>query len=778
MTLNIRIISFLLLGICFWHPWSGSVFGETLATPEKSREQIEDARQLSREGDYVTAVPAWETALGSIEKDRNPGLYLNAVVQLANAYQAGGFHTKALTRLKEALPLAERCKELGSKALLFSSLGDLCLSLGEPDPSLDFLGKAVKAARGANNDAVLAQVMLNVGNFYQVHNNPEEATAAYEESLELAEAPGEYPARLRVKVLINMMRVHMGLEKESEVWAVLDRAIMEMGNIAPSRDKAMDLMALNLLIRKFAQQHSVPTPQGSGNKLIRISFELLDEAKKIGLKSGDNRILSSAYGYLGQLYETQNRLKEALRLTGHATSFAAKENLADLLYLWQWQMGRLFKALGNHEEAVESYLVALETLQPIRHLFYRGIRSSRDVFDTRVKPVYLELADLYLEQAKTLGNESSRQKKLEHVMKLMDQMKTVELENYFEDECIAGIKKKESKVKRPSNVAMMYPVLLPDRLVLLWEFADGIKQIPVHVEAERVRETIRKFRKQLQTRQSNQYLKYARKLYGWLIHPAAAELKKRKIGTLVIAPDDLLRSIPFSALHDGNRFLVEKYAIATIPAITHTDLSLQEWKKAATIVCGLSQGVQGFPPLPGVLEELKNIREITGARTVLKNETYTLDNLTQSLRHENHAVIHLATHGVFGGRAEDTFLLTFDNKLTLDGLRELIQMRRFREQQMELLVLSACQTALGDERASLGLAGVAVKAGVRSVIASLWYIDDEAASYMVEEFYRQLHMEKVCKAKALQNAQKMLISKKRFHHPAYWSPFLLIGNWQ
>lgn len=96
---------------------------------------------------------------------------------------------------------------------------------------------------------------------------------------------------------------------------------------------------------------------------------------------------------------------------------------------------------------------------------------------------------------------------------------------------------------------------------------------------------------------------------------------------------------------------------------------------------------------------------------------------------------------------------------------------------MELLTLSACQTATGDDRAALGLAGLALKAGARSAVASLWFINDQASGALVMDFYRALASGRLSKAKALQAAQRAMIADPLLGHPAYWAPFLLIGNW-
>ncbi|MGC4098483.1 MAG: CHAT domain-containing protein [Nitrospira sp.] len=139
--------------------------------------------------------------------------------------------------------------------------------------------------------------------------------------------------------------------------------------------------------------------------------------------------------------------------------------------------------------------------------------------------------------------------------------------------------------------------------------------------------------------------------------------------------------------------------------------------------------------------------------------------------------MHIATHGKFSPNVQDSFLLTHDGKLTMQTLDQLVGLFRYRQEPLELLTLSACQTGVGDDRAALGLAGVALKAGARSALATLWFINDEASATLIAEFYRQLHQPSLSKAVALQRAQMKLVNDRVYEHPAYWSPFLLLNNW-
>ena len=151
--------------------------------------------------------------------------------------------------------------------------------------------------------------------------------------------------------------------------------------------------------------------------------------------------------------------------------------------------------------------------------------------------------------------------------------------------------------------------------------------------------------------------------------------------------------------------------------------------------------------------------------------------LEGALKDGGYSILHIATHGQFTTEVKESFLLTFDDRLTVSDLEQLVGLFRFRRDPLELLTLSACQTGTGDDRAALGLAGIAVKAGARSALATLWYINDEASAEFVSEFYRQLHDTSISKARALQLAQLKLLSERVYEHPAFWSAFLLLNNW-
>ncbi|MBL8249227.1 MAG: CHAT domain-containing protein, partial [Candidatus Competibacter sp.] len=458
--------------------------------------------------------------------------------------------------------------------------------------------------------------------------------------------------------------------------------------------------------------------------------------------------------------------------------FAAQQaDAPELLYRWQWQIGRLLKTQGDRNGAILAYQQAVAQLQTIRQDFTSNRGAGAGSFRASVGDAFTELADLLLQRAVQQPTAAAREADLLAARDAMEALKTAEVKDYFQDECVTALQSRITTLDRPPpHTAVLYPILLLDRLELLLQSPQGIQQITVRVDRAAFTAAVREFRRALEKRTSREYLPAAQQLYGWLIRPLQGSLDAQQIDTLVFAPDGPLRTIPIAALHDGQNFLIRHYAIATTPGLTLTDLRPFPRQKMQPLLNGLSEARQGFSSLDYVQKELAAIHAAYGGK-VLENQDFQLASVQQELKETPYSIVHIASHGQFASDVRNTFLLTFDDKLTLDRLERFMSLSQYRDQPVELLTLSACQTAAGDDRAALGLAGVAVKAGARSAVATLWFINDQATSLLVTEFYRQLQNAKLSKAKALQQAQMQLLADRRYQHPGYWSPFLLIGNW-
>jgi CHAT domain-containing protein len=615
-------------------------------------------------------------------------------------------------------------------------------------------------------DDLVATVLNNLGNLSASQEAFDEALRDYRKSARLAQLTGNHA--LTARALTNAALITLRRGESSEAQTLVDQAFPLLQVLSPSHEKAYGLVSVGLLYANLrAHLRAVDA------SLLPLALRSFNDALAVAQAIGDDRAASYAWGYLGKLYEDEGRYQEALALTRRAVFAVQHVQAPEASYQWQWQSGRVLQALGQSEAAINAYRQAIHTLQAIRHemavVYGEPLR-----FRETVEPLYAEFVDLLLQPG-------AAQEALEEARQLLESMKVAELQNHFRDECIAALRLRETSLDEVSQTAVIiYPILLPDRTELLVNLPtrtgeSKLQRFAVLIGADRIIQEVRAFRQTLEKRTTRQYLQHAQTLYNWLIRPFEPALASRPVTTLVFVPDGALRTIPMAALHDGEQFLIQKYALAITPGLNLTDPRPLP-QPAQVLAAGLSQSEQGLSSLPYVETELQAIANLYKSHLLL-NQDFRVSRLEKILDKGPFSIVHIASHGQFSSDLDDTFIFAADGKLTLERLDQLLDPLRFRDETIELLTLSACQTAVGDDQAALGLAGVAVKAGARSALATLWYINDQASSELVAEFYRHLSSPSVSRATALQRAQVHLLDDPDYQHPAYWAPFLLINNW-
>ncbi len=707
--------------------------------------------------------PAAASSVTTAAQTSDSTLQINALLEQAGAYQALGQQRNALAVLRKAQPLAESLADPTRHAAVLGALGQALWLTGEKDEARRELERSIALARQANALQIAAASLNHLGNLYADQGNAPAARAAYEDSLHLAR---QVPApALVATVRINIARLAVKAGDSRTAETRLTEAARQVETLPDSREKAFHLLTLGQL------RHRLPSAAQRAQ-----ATQDFTAAAALARSLNDQRSLSYALGYQAQQQDA-SRSAEALALYRQAVFAAQQADAPELLYRWQWSIGRLLKQQSDPDGAILAYQQAVDHLQAIRPDFTPGQTGHADSFRASVGDAFTELADLLLQRAARQPTAAAREADLRAARDTMEALKTAEVRDYFRDECVTLLQSRTVALDQPSaHLAVLYPILLPDRLELLLSSSRGLQQVTVSVDRDAFTHAVREFRRYLEKRTSREYLPLAQQLYSWLIRPLQSDLDAQQIETLVIVPDDPLRTIPLAALHDGQGFLIGRYAIAMTPGLTLTDLRPIQRHRTQLLLNGLTQAVQGFPALEHVQGELDAIHAAYGGK-VLENEAFRLANVQRELKQTPYSVVHIASHGQFASDARNTFLLTFDDKLTLDRLERFMALGQYRAQPVELLTLSACQTAAGDDRAALGLAGVAVKAGARSALATLWFINDQASSLLVAEFYRQLQKPDLSKAQALQQAQLWLLADRRYQHPGYWAPFLLIGNW-
>jgi CHAT domain-containing protein len=368
------------------------------------------------------------------------------------------------------------------------------------------------------------------------------------------------------------------------------------------------------------------------------------------------------------------------------------------------------------------------------------------------------------------------QENLVKARETIESLQLAELNNFLREACLKVPSVKIDKVDK--QAAVIYPIILRDRLEVIVSLPEKpLLHYQTIIPATEVEKEIEELHDSLVIRSQRFFYEPAQKLYQLLIDPALADLQANQIKTLVFVLDGSLRNIPMNSLYDGKHYLVEQYNVALTPGLQLlSPRSLQDLKLKVLGV-GITEGKEEFSPLNHVKDELKAIKQKIPAEILLDRD-FTSQNFQEKIEFANFPIIHIATHGQFSSKLTDTFLLAWDERLSIDTLDRILRKKvNTQDRAIELLVLSACETASGDKKAALGLAGMAIKAGARSTLATLWSVNDRASAELMNRFYEEIAKKKTTKAEALRKAQVSLLNDPLYKHPFYWSSFVLVGNW-
>jgi CHAT domain-containing protein len=305
---------------------------------------------------------------------------------------------------------------------------------------------------------------------------------------------------------------------------------------------------------------------------------------------------------------------------------------------------------------------------------------------------------------------------------------------------------------------------------------DGsLRHHSLKIDEEKLDEILKQWRYNLEDYATQRYLETSWWLYDSMFRPFASELASLNPSAIVFIGDRFFRNVPLDALHDGEQFLIEKYPLATTLGLQFSNFTENKGVKPSLIL-GLTIEKPPFDKLEFAQVEADRVAAILPKAKKLLDRDFTKERLTTELKKFTElSTLHLITHSNFAGTLEKSFLQTYDGKISLT---ELENFWINGEVAVNLVVLSACQTASGNSRSILGLAGVAVRGNAQAVIGSLWFINDEQASELMTYFYQNLYEGKVSKAVALQQAKIQLIkSSPDKQHPLFWSTLILVGNW-
>ena len=765
---------------------------------------------LRSQGQSQLAFDTWLRAEKIYQQLENPRAIVKNQVLQAQALQDLGYYRRAskiLTLIQTKLDLEPDSK---SKIFALLSLGNILRATGNLERSQIVLQQAAQIANRLEAIKLKSSVLLSLGNTVRAlgnrvnrsqtlqtenasspqclaNNNLSNGIAYYlqaEECYQQAALSSE--GEIKIKAQLNLLSLAIEnqdrefIARQLSISDLISNIKTNLAQLPVTRTTIFD--RLNLVQSLIClQPNTLPFPsplvqqcQPLSTNSFKISWADIEAEINIALAQAnqlkDKPTQAYALGYLGGIYQQTARLTQAEQLTEQALLTIDSTATPEISYLWQWQLGRIYQLQNQREKALLAYKTTFEVLQSLRQNLVAINPELQFAFRDQIEPVYREQAALLLQNNPSQAN-------LRQARDTIEALQLAELNNFFREACIDATPQGIEEID--PQAAVIYSIILTDRLaVILSQAGQPLQYYQTFLNPHEIDRTFEDLYANLNPFLSpTNPLQPNQTFYNWLIRPLESQLEANKPQTLVFILDGIMRGIPVASLHNGKQYLIEKYNLALTPGLqllTSRSLASDTLK---TIAGGLSQPRQGFSSLPNVQTELSEISTLVPTE-ILLDQKFTRDRLRAQITTSPYPIVHLATHGQFSSRAEDTFLLTWDNRINVQDLDRLLQERDFAEDTpIELLILSACQTAAGDKQAALGLAGVAVRSGARSTVATLWSIQDNSTAEFMTQFYRALNNSTINKAEALRKAQLSLLQNPKYQHPFYWSAFVLVGNW-
>ncbi len=753
---------------------------------------LRTAQTLNQQGaDYLAtgkpklALDIWQRANQIYTLLQDQEGIVGTEINQAQAFQSLGFYRQSLSLLQTVQTKLQKEPSSPVKMKGLLSLGNTLKSLrvlnNRVDSSTkkvdigakDTLMAALQVAIDLQDKIAINQIKMSLANTTEIINNqtedsnPATAIQQYEEIKNTTSSP-----LFKAQADINLYRLQSRQNTQLNALQFLASIKKDLDIIPPSRSTIYAYINLAKTIQKnqldsFKDQELV-------NQVGQLLTTAITQSRNIQ----DSRGEAQALGALAEIYRINGQHKYAQTLTEQALIIAESLPAPDLAYRLQWQRGKIMAAVNSKDTtpAINAYRQAVGHLKSLRNDLNASDAELQFSFRDSVEPVYRELVGLLLKDESKISTEN-----LNAARDLMESLQVAELENYFRQGCLETYTVQLDKIDRSATV--IYPIVLPDRIAVITSIPNQKLTYHSRPIAEdnfnRIIENIQTIiTKPEFVRQESSFKSESKQVYDLLMAPVMAKIQKSNNKTLVFVLDGALRNIPMSVLYDGNKYLIENYNIALTPGLQLVPPPETANRQYKALLGGISEGRQGYPALPEVQKELDYISKLIPSQKLLNNE-FSQNKASSNLAADSSSIVHLATHGEFSSDPAKTFLLTWDNQLNLNQLNNLLQNRNLQSgKAIDLLVLSACQTATGDKHATLGLAGMAVSARTKSTIASLWSVNDQSTRLLMNNFYENLTIKKLGKAESLKLAQQSLLRHPDYRSPFYWAPFVLVGNWQ
>lgn len=725
---------------------------ERLSQLDRALVYHEQGSKLWQKGKTRDAISMWKLEQKIYQEQNLERREIETVLKISIAYTTLGQLELANFYLENVLTLAEGKNDL--KGQIWQLLGNVANRSGNLSEAISYYQKSLTHTQSLSTLNNLAISLEKRGFRWQLlaDSSIEREKAQYE--AKVASDKFKRQKYLKQALLIAETKANSSVVKTLVEWS--DYEPLSQNQLAKGRRILKELPPSKTKVFLLIDWA----------KIERDSTFWLKEARGTAGNLEEKVILSYPLLELGLLSEKSGDWGKATEYAKEAVAYASESTNNQILYRSLWLIARMERKAGRDTAAIEKYREAIASLGN----YYQQIRSispeQRLDFTSLTEPLYREALQLIL------GAEKTSQERLRLALEIFDRLQLAQLQQFFGDDCFSIEPRKENKtnILLANDAVVLTSIILEDRTHFILQLPNG--QLIHHralIDKDSLSELSTQWYREIENVSNWEFRAKGKRIYDLVLRPFESELNKIAPQSIIFIHDGILRNIPMSALYDGEQFVAQKWASITS---TGLDISYQKQVKATEnrqknklIAFGLGLQIRGWSPLDGISEEIEAAIAILGGQEIL-NDNFTTEAFTRELNSDRN-VIHLATHAYFGGAAENSFVLAYDRPLYTSSIEKALLPHH------DLLVLSACETALSSDRSALGLAGLGLRNDVDS-IGSLWQIQDEEQIELIKGFYSRIEKVNLSRAIALQQVQIEQIQQDA--HPSKWAALVLIQS--
>ncbi len=507
---------------------------------------------------------------------------------------------------------------------------------------------------------------------------------------------------------------------------------------------------------------SLPDSQKKIRLLLELAeispqSEIWEKALSLAKQLDNLPYQSLAQGNLGEHYLQQNNPQAALKAAWSAQLAASKIHDWQSLIQWHYLAARAFEQLENQDSAITQYKLAVATIKKLRQQLSGNPISPHLYFDV-VKPVLND----YLQLLFSLPSPP-----LEEVISLQQLDQLGQLDNYFRVICQLDLETPQKMIEKTS--ARIFFIELDQSIHAVVQLSDSLLHYPLTISHKQLQAQVKQWRVQLMNAEFEESFELGSILYKTILAPLMPTLEAKQIEHLQFISNGVLRTVPLAALNDGEKYLIEQFALSYSLGLGN-QVTPKLQRDFLPLIAGLTRSTSKFPnPLKFAEKEALQVQTLLGG-TILLDDTFSAISLALQLQDDSYQILHLATHASFSFVRERAFIETGTQTISLNQFESILKQRR---SPLQLLVLSACQTAVGDRYSALGLLGVGLRNNIDVVVGSFWEVGDSSTSEQMKTLY-ELWKQGASLPEALRQVQLGLIRDGEL--PADWASFIVAFN--